>query len=371
MKFALYYYRLNESERQGMEIEQSLLKFSVIIPVYNAANYISDCLESLINQDYSNLEIIIVDDGSSDQSAEICRKYGQHDERIHLICESNKGVSNARNVGIQHATGDYILFSDADDQYHDDVFRMVNHELLNDNLTVDIVIGSMDICTNLTSKSIIPKFSGVSKQYVGEELVELKRWIVERDEKRFHDIPKEFSIGTPWGKFIKRELIDEVRFNTNLNFSEDLIFINDIVKSATNILVTKKIFYKYFVREGSVAHRRINKTIIANNVVLSSELRRIEKDFDDSYRHMITRKRFICMWDSVIKGIVFDDENFLHKLTLIKRVAYDDEYYSVWGNMKLSEFPKFRFKLLLWCFKKRIYFLIFLMAIITGKRKIK
>jgi glycosyltransferase involved in cell wall biosynthesis len=90
-------------------------KISVIIPIYNVEKYLSVCLESVINQTYQNLEIILVDDGSTDACPKICDDYATKDNRIKLIHKKNGGLSDARNIGVKHATGDLISFVDSDD----------------------------------------------------------------------------------------------------------------------------------------------------------------------------------------------------------------------------------------------------------------
>ena len=88
---------------------------SVIIPVYNAEKYISYCVDSVLKQSYKELELILVDDGSTDSSPELCDNYAERDNRVHVVHKRNGGVSQARNVGIEHATGEYIMFVDNDD----------------------------------------------------------------------------------------------------------------------------------------------------------------------------------------------------------------------------------------------------------------
>ena len=96
-----------------MDITENLI--SIIVPVYNVELYIEDCLKSLINQTYKNIEIIIVIDGSTDESEKICEKYRLLDNRILIIRQVNKGLSEARNTGIKHARGKYVIFVDSDD----------------------------------------------------------------------------------------------------------------------------------------------------------------------------------------------------------------------------------------------------------------
>ena len=90
-------------------------KISIVVPVYNGEKYISKCLDSLINQLYKNIEIIIINDGSSDNTEKICNKYKEIDSRIKLISVDNGGVSRARNIGIENATGQFLMFCDSDD----------------------------------------------------------------------------------------------------------------------------------------------------------------------------------------------------------------------------------------------------------------
>ncbi|MGN0490935.1 glycosyltransferase family 2 protein [Ruminococcus sp.] len=97
----------------------SSIKFSIIIPVYNVEKYLNECVESVINQTYSNFEIILVDDGSTDSSPKICDSYVEKDNRIKVIHKKNGGLSSARNVGIKNMTGDYVLFLDSDDFWDD------------------------------------------------------------------------------------------------------------------------------------------------------------------------------------------------------------------------------------------------------------
>lgn len=91
------------------------IKFSIIIPVYNCETFIEDCIKSILKQEYNNFEIIVVDDGSTDKSLIICQKIATNDNRIHIYHKSNGGVSSARNKGLEHISGDYVLFVDADD----------------------------------------------------------------------------------------------------------------------------------------------------------------------------------------------------------------------------------------------------------------
>lgn len=132
-------------------------KISVIIPVYNVERYLETCLDSVINQTYQNLEIIIINDGSTDSSLEICKKYEKLDKRIILIDQKNKGLSGARNFGIKKATGDYIHFLDSDDYINLNYYEKMIEALGNTN--ADIVLGGFYNELSPIQKSVRYKFS--------------------------------------------------------------------------------------------------------------------------------------------------------------------------------------------------------------------
>ena len=112
----------------------SLILVSVIVPVYKVEFYLSECIESILKQTYQNLEIILVDDGSPDDCGSICDKYAQQDKRIKVFHKNNEGLSEARNYGIERATGDYLSFVDSDDWIEPDMFEtLVSVVVVNDS----------------------------------------------------------------------------------------------------------------------------------------------------------------------------------------------------------------------------------------------
>ena len=120
-------------------IENSNKLVSIIVPVYNVADYLERCVESLVLQTYTNLEIILVDDGSTDKSGEICEELARSDERIHVFHKKNGGLSDARNYGIEHCSGEFITFVDSDDRIDLKACEnLLNTALLENS---DIVVG--------------------------------------------------------------------------------------------------------------------------------------------------------------------------------------------------------------------------------------
>lgn len=126
---------------QGSRYEEGMI--SVIIPVYNVEPYLRKCLDSVICQTYRNLDIIVVDDGSTDDSGQICDEYQNMDDRIRVFHKKNEGLSSARNLGLQYVKGEYIGFVDSDDFIDEDMYESMLHEMKED---VDIVICGRRIC---------------------------------------------------------------------------------------------------------------------------------------------------------------------------------------------------------------------------------
>ena len=120
------------------------MKFSIIVPVYKVEKYIRSCIESILNQKYSDFELLLINDGSPDNSGEICDEYARSDERVKVFHQKNRGVSSARNVGLENSSGEYILFVDADDILYPDALFILKKTIETANEDIDLVQFSMN-----------------------------------------------------------------------------------------------------------------------------------------------------------------------------------------------------------------------------------
>lgn len=206
-------------------------KVSVIIPVYNAQEYIRQCIESIINQSYENIEIILVDDGSPDECPAIIDEYAKKDERIVVIHKENEGVSAARNDGLNSATGKYIQFVDSDDYLEKNMIR--NMVKLMEGLNCD-----MAMCG----------FYDRNKNHVGQVLPDLENGRCSKEDYLVSVMNDPFSLtyGVLWNKMFKKKLIDKgANFNNDMNFGEDFIFCLNYMKYANSVGIVKKCMYNY------------------------------------------------------------------------------------------------------------------------------
>lgn len=215
---------------------------SVIVPVYNAESYLSDCLESLTRQTHRELEILVVDDGSADNSAALCEEWEKKDERIRLIRKENGGVSSARNRGLDEAQGEYVAFVDADDWILPEMLKEQLELLVREN--GDMILGGYLAVGEKERKSF--------RQTCREEKAEGAQPPVScqlMDAKRYVDDFLLQSCSRCWSILFRREAVGEIRFPEGLSIGEDLLFMARLMPRMKRVLVTEKCGYCYFLNE--------------------------------------------------------------------------------------------------------------------------
>lgn len=214
-------------------------KISVIIPLFNAEKTISKCIKSLLEQTFSDFELILVNDGSSDRSLNTCKYFGEMDSRITIINKENEGSIKARSTGIKAAIGEYITFVDADDWVSKDYLQVLNNEVINSEH--DIVVGNM---YKVISKSSLIKvknkswFFNENKTYTDESI---KKELV---TAYFHGHPFPASL---CGKLYKKEIIENAgKYLKNITFFGDDLYYNlEILLNARSVRLIEKAIYYY------------------------------------------------------------------------------------------------------------------------------
>lgn len=209
-------------------------KLSVIVPVYNVEKYLKRCVDSILRQNYENMEVLLIDDGSTDKSGQICDEIANNSEKIKVIHQENKGLSEARNAGIDLAKGDYILFIDSDDFIEDEAVS----ELMSicNEKQVDVAVCHQqddyeNIVRSLTKN--IETFFCTGKEALAFMLEGIK-------------IP-----GTACAKIIKKEITNGIKFPAGRTY-EDAFFNTDLFLKADTVYCTTAPYYHYWHREGSI-----------------------------------------------------------------------------------------------------------------------
>lgn len=223
-----------------------MLKITVIIPMYNVEKYIKRCINSIINQKYNNIEIILIDDGSTDNSYNIAHNYEINDPRIKIIKKENEGVSSSRNIGIQIATGDYITFIDADDYIKKNTFYKINNIIKKQKC--DII-----------KYGYIKKYKFLKKKY--KFSIEKNKCIHKQKycEKVYPYIFKTYDLSNIWNAVFKKDIISNIKFDINLKYGEDFKFMVQALLNSKSIYFETKCLYYYVYNNNSTINRNNKK----------------------------------------------------------------------------------------------------------------
>lgn len=211
---------------------------SIIVPIYNAEETIDRCLRSLQCQTYKNIEVLMLDDGSTDNSAMICKEYSEHDKRFKLFeLKSIHNVAAVRNIGLKKYTGQYLMFVDADDLVSNNNVKRLYNVLINSgcNIATCIALDTTDNSIDQYSCNINnpPRIISIAEYNFAE------RW----------------SHRVVWEAIYKREIIHDIAFDENYYCSTDTLFIAELLKREKTIAHISDPLYVYIYHEGSIAHR--------------------------------------------------------------------------------------------------------------------
>lgn len=214
-------------------------KVSVIVPVYNMEKYLSRCVDSILAQTYSNLEVILVDDGSKDSSPAICDKYAERDSRVKVVHKANGGPGSARNLGIEESTGDYIAFVDSDDTIKNNMYERM----------LKLVI---DNCADMVCSNI---YDDVQRDAITQ--------VMSREEAlRNRLLGKNISDSTV-DKLYTRKLFSTLRFPIDRNISEDTAIVYQLISVSNRIVYTNEKFYNITRTDNSLSRSKYDGRCIA------------------------------------------------------------------------------------------------------------
>ena len=307
-----------------------LFKISVIIPVYKVEPYLRQCLDSVVNQTYKNLEIILIDDGSPDNSGKICDEYAERDERIIVLHKENGGLSAARNDGIRLATGQWITFVDSDDWIDIEYYEEMSF-FLRDN-TVDIVCSQGHIIEAFQNSVILYAFEDPFfwENGNGKDIL-INKTLVPSVKDGFA-----ISLGTVWDKFFRSTFISQnnLLFDTSSKAWEDLWFSMRAFCKAQQVKGITKMGYHYRMVPNSITKRfdinrpRINYDFISKIHSLEIEQNRVVSDSISA--------RSIQMIIHSLRFCYFHPENIQNWNDTSKKIKemknWDYFHKAIWSN---------------------------------------
>ncbi len=246
-------------------------KVSIIIPVYNVEKYIKRCIDSVIEQTYSNIEILLIDDGSSDLSGKICNDYLKKENRIKVFHKNNGGLSDARNFGIEKATGEYYSFIDSDDKVDKDFIKILIENLKTSE--ADISCCKMKKFTNEIDTI---KLENKINTFTGHEA--LKNMLYQQNID-----------SSVCNKIFKKCIFKNIRFPVGKYF-EDLGTTYKLLYNSNKVVVSNSELYFYYQRESSIIHKKNEKRIDD----LQYNLNEIEKYINSNSKNLDLKKAFLA-----------------------------------------------------------------------------
>lgn len=240
-------------------------KISIIVPTYNAENTINKAINSLLEQYYKNIEIIIIDDGSTDSTVNKVKLLQKNDNRIILICKENTGVSDTRNVGLEKASGDYIGFLDADDYVERDMYTKMLSEL--EKNCADICICSYYEILDGNKMPVYFPWNESERVFYGKDIYDLLIPLYIAKLKN----EKSSIWGTVWRTLIKKEIACKIKFNKNISIAEDLLYLLDVYMRSDKVVTLNNCLYNY-VRSKNSSIGKYKENLKDTNKKLHSEL---------------------------------------------------------------------------------------------------
>lgn len=247
---------------------------SIIVPVYNAEKYIRRCLDSIIGQTVYDIEIILVNDGSRDNSMVVLQKYAENDQRIKVISQTNKGVAAARNMGLKSAEGDYILYVDSDDWIEPDAIECLLNRM---NEDTDIVFCSSD---HAETPENVQRGSHA----------ECEVW--DHDRQLLEFVRHKRMTGMLWNKLIRRCLTDGISFNEKTGYGEDAEFLWKVIKKSRKMVITNEVLYHHVLEDTSISHSSFSEKKFSAIPVWEAINEEVEKQYPELLE--LAKERLMC-----------------------------------------------------------------------------
>ena len=271
-----------------------MYEISVILPVYNRIKNLRRCIESVLNQTYSSIELIIVDDGSNDGSEKICDEYNKNYANVKVIHKSNGGVSSARNIGLENASGSYIGFVDSDDFIEANMYEIMASAIVNSDLVMCGFYKNGSVYSGVSSKCLVGKEKAISN-------------VIENGKFK----------GYLWNKLFKKSIIvrNRLSFAHDIYTCEDLLFCIQYIDKMNNALLLPDVLYHY---ENNGNDSLSNGKFTSKKMTIIDSYNKIShidivKNNKKIYDEIMWRKTKHCLslWNSLRKGNREDKKNYL------------------------------------------------------------
>lgn len=282
-------------------------KLTIIVPVFNGEHYVERCIKSLINSSLLNIEIILVNDGSTDKTGQLCCKYADIDKRILYYEIANSGVAHARNFGMEHSTGDYVVFVDSDDAVADGYIDF----LYDFAGSADFIMTGYSTI-DINDKRIVAEFANCNCAFDMHDFC--------------RKIPNWFSppyLLSPWGKIFRRDLLvnNNICFPEDMNYGEDVIFVMDYLKTCKSIRCLNNPGYLYSVGSANALTGKFNELSIDYDVIGVKRLEQLLRMNNVQEKDTICQTRLKSCFNLYVKRLLDSNKTFQEKNVIFKTKA--------------------------------------------------
>ena len=301
---------------------------SIIVPVYNTEKYLDRCIQSIVTQTYSNIEVLIIDDGSSDNSLNIAKKYQGSDQRVIVVSIPNGGVSNARNQGINLAKGEYVLFVDSDDY----ILPNFIQNMVNDSADVEYVVSNI-VMRN--PYKILPLYKDISFSFPIKGKHTIKSYV-----NMLSNLGISPLVGAPYCKLFRRVILieNDIRFNVNTCYAEDLEFNLSYLRYVNNVYISCNADYIYWKIIGNTLSRKKYDFEYLNNrwdtLFEYYENLFVSDNGDSDNRESIHRLGYNIQFSSIVQNGWKDSVRLLNVINNKVRTEKNIKAYTIFDLIK-------------------------------------
>ena len=313
-------------------------KISIIVPVYNVEAYLEKCVESILKQTYTNLEILLVNDGSTDKSGELCDKLALRDHRIRVIHKENGGLSDARNRGIDEASSNLIGFIDSDDYIDEDMYETLYRQMVASKADLSMC-GHYDVYHQIPEKQV----------------AEIKTWELMPEEAIKMVMEAKILSVTAVNKLYKKALFEQLRFRIG-KIAEDAFIMVDLIHQCSKVVATNEKKYYYVHRENSITTQKFSLKFLNVIEAYEQNAKIISENYPDLYDVAIMRLNWAYFY--VLDRLLVDND-FKDKVLEDRLISYlKKNKKSILMDSRFTRARKMSFLAL--CLSRKLYLKILL-----------
>lgn len=334
------------------------MKISIVVPVYNAEQYVGECIESILNQSFNNIELILINDGSKDRSGFICDEYAKKDNRIKVIHKKNEGVSIARNIGIKNASGEYIAFVDGDDLVDKKIYTTMLQAINKTNSDLVMCRYERVYSDGKSELAVEPLIEGIyDKEQIFDKL------ILDMIGNDLSNMSKPLIMGSTCRCLYKKEIIDKYKIEFPIiKIAEDMLFHLYYLVACKKVYVVEQALYYYRYNELSATKNYINhlwEVLMYQLELVEDGLNKFNLLNSKSKDRLEINTFYFISWCFTNECNPRNPKKYREIIKEMNKISKHNKFKEVftWNNIKKASFKEM---CLFTCIKLKLYTLVYL-----------